>query len=722
MNEIVLAGCTPTPLASYLKALGVLRLLSTEWPDTLAAWQYDYLVIYTARDRESIERFFLRYYQPTPVMAPWNGGSGFYEKDNKAALEAIQNSTSERLSLYRECLGLAEQALGGIDRSSSPKDSAKIALLGKLRGLLPDAALDWLDAAVLLSGESAQYPPLLGTGGNDGRLDFTNNFMQRLGEVLSLTDDAPSQESINWLNMALHGGSAPGLVKKAIGQFSPGQVGGPNATTGFEADSAINPWDFILMIEGALLFAATAVRRNTDDPIGVLSYPFTVRAVGAGTGSLGEGDAASARGELWMPLWGAPATYPEIRALLSEGRVALGRKPARDALDFVRAVHRLGGYRGIDSFQRYGLLMRSGKAYLATPLARVEVTLNPTTEWLDELDQHDWLTRFRRFCQGENVARRFLILRRQLEDRLFDLAGGATAPSEIQALLILLGDIEDALAVSRKAQEAVPPVPSLSDRWVLAADDGTPAFRIACSLAGLRGTHDAPLPIRAQLFPVHPKYNSWMEVARKANGAANDPACRVRIYTNSRRAGLPSSLIRLLSRRLWLADQFDMHDKPLRSPAGITLDDLLPFLSGDRMDRRIAALLPGLSLCSIPQDTEHEAGPGVVPAAFALLRLCLTPDATLHKLGLMSEQNRLPVPPGLLVQLAAGNTGNRAVRLAWHRLRASGLSPLFTLDALPELADIDPRRAAAALLIPLRLGSTRVLGSSVLDTRIAKTA
>src|SRR5690606_27763702 len=140
-----------------------------------------------------------------------------------------------------------------------------------------------------------------------------------------------------------------------------------------------------------LLFAAAAVRRNADDPFGVLSYPFTVRVVGAGAGSLGEGDVDSSRGELWMPLWTQPAAHAEVQALMSEGRVALGRKPVRDALDFVRAVQHLGAYRGVRSFQRYGLLMRSGKAYLATPLARVAVSEAPTSSWIDELDGHDWL-------------------------------------------------------------------------------------------------------------------------------------------------------------------------------------------------------------------------------------------------------------------------------------------------------------------------------------------
>ena len=355
MNEIVLEGCTATPLAGYLKALGVLRLLSAKYPETRGAWRGDRFVLATSLDREGIEQFFLNDYAPTPIMAPWNGGSGFYEKDNKDALLRIVRSEDPRLSDYQISLAIAESALVGYDRSVSPKDDDKARLLTTIRSQLPDTALGWFDASVLMAGRSLQYPPLLGTGGNDGRLDFTNNFMQRVLDVLPLEDGAAEQIALDWLQTSLFATAVPGLAKSSIGQFSPGQAGGPNAGTGFDADAAINPWDFVLMIEGALLFAAAAVRRNADDPFGVLSYPFTVRAVGAGSGSLGEGDVGSARGELWMPLWAQPAAYAEVRALMSEGRVALGRKPARDALDFARAVQHLGAYRGARSFQRYGL-------------------------------------------------------------------------------------------------------------------------------------------------------------------------------------------------------------------------------------------------------------------------------------------------------------------------------------------------------------------------------
>lgn len=705
-NDIVLDGCTPTPLANYLKALGVLRLLSARDPQARGFWRGDRFVLRTALDRAAIERYFLHDYEPTPIMAPWNGGSGFYEKDNKVAFEVIRRTHDQRFKNYQLCLDVAEHALFGIDRSTSPKGSDKNALLARIRGQLPDDALTWFDASVLLSGDSSAYPPLLGTGGNDGRLDFTNNFMQRLVDVLLPDQGKIVEMPRRWLVTALFAEAAPGLIKNAIGQFSPGQAGGPNAGTGFEADAAINPWDFVLMIEGALPFAAATVRRNADDPAGVLSYPFTVRAVGAGSGSLGEGDTANARGELWMPLWSHPASYAEIRALMAEGRVALGKKPARDALDFVRAVHHLGGYRGIGSFQRIGLLMRSGKAYLATPLSRVEVSDERQSRWLDDLDRNHWLDRYRQFARGDNTANRFLMLRKRLEDRFFTLSGRAPSKAGVQSLLVLLAQIQSALSNSPKAHEVVRPIPRLSEQWVVSADDGTPAFRIAKALAGLRGVGEEPLPLRAQLFPVQRKYNRWM------TPEANEKA---RIYTGQK-GRLIDTLRALLERRLWLAEKLEMRDKPLDSAAGVTLGDMDAFLRDDTMDERIATLLPGLCLCHIPEDTDKGAGRGTVAAAFAMVKLCLTPDRTLRSLGLLPESIHLPAPVGMLAQLAAGNHGNRAVQAAWRRLRASGLAPLVSLDALPGEDSISPLRASAALLIPLRYGATGELAMQVLKT------
>src|SRR3546814_824808 len=163
------------------------------------------------------------------------------------------------------------------------------------------------------------------------------------------------------------------------------------------------------------------------------------------------------------------------------------------SLDFVRAVHQLGGYRGIRSFQRYGLLMRSGKAYLATPLERVEISDAPQTSILEELAQSEWFAKFRRFAQGENVSNKVHSLRGRLETNFFRLSGKVPTPADVQFVLVLLGEIQSVLTISKKAQEAkVHSIPRLSARWVQMADDGPPAFRIACAKAGVRDVGGNP--------------------------------------------------------------------------------------------------------------------------------------------------------------------------------------------------------------------------------------
>jgi CRISPR-associated protein Csx17 len=729
VHEIVLDGCTPTPLANYLKALGVLRLLSVKYPETRGSWRGDKFVLRTPLDRSSIECFFLYEYEPTPIMAPWNGGSGFYYQERKSkekdpitgkkrklgifdqetaatkVVDAMLTSTNKRLGAYKEAIGQAKrlvQEAGFVTSPSGGKEKDDFIL--SLRSRLSDACIQAMDAGLAVTAEKTQYPPLLGTGWNDGNLDFASNFMQRLLEVLGTTDEALPNRSDDWLSASLFGTSSPNLTRRNIGQFFPGQAGGPNAGIGFDADAAINPWDFVLMIEGALMFAAAAVRRNADDLPGAFSYPFTVRAVVAGSGSLGEGDSANSRGELWMPLWSQPASFSEIRSVMAEGRVALGKRPARDALDFVRAVHRFGSYRGVRSFQRFGLLMRFGKAYLATPLSRVEVIDEAASNLLDELDKRSWLDRFRRFARGDNTANRFQMLRHQLEDQLFDLSGQEPTPAETQSLLVLLGEIHKTMTASRKAKESVPPLPRLSEQWVTAADDGTPAFRIAKALAGLRGVGDEPLPLRAQLFPVHRRFDQWM---------TPDAGENVRIHIGQR-GRVVDTLRALLTHRLQVARRLEFSDKPLESAAGAMLDDVAAFLHGDSMDGRIAALLPGLCLCRIPEDIDHAAGEGVLPAAFSLMKLALTPDKTLRSLGHLRESDHIPIPAGMLAKLDAGNHENRAVVAAWRRLHASGLTPIFR-DPIPTLSRRIRVRAPAALLIPLRYGATGALARGLLE-------
>ncbi len=263
MNTIPLKGCTPEPLMNYLKALGIFRLVAEQAdPDARVSWTGGVAHLRTKLEREHLVRFFLEEYRPTPIVAPWNGGSGFYGGGSEP-LDALAKSDSTRLKLYRKSI----RQISAFVPKSKPKDNQKEFLLAKCRAELSDEVVPWLDVCFVLGEDRPSFFPLLGTGGNDGRLEFTNNFMQRLGDVISFMNNAPPPDrSTDWLNAALFAGALVSLKKAAIGQLSPGGIGGPNGVKGeFEAESRVNPWDFVLMVEGTLLFAGSvgaAVRRE----------------------------------------------------------------------------------------------------------------------------------------------------------------------------------------------------------------------------------------------------------------------------------------------------------------------------------------------------------------------------------------------------------------------------------------------------------------------------
>ncbi|MGE3669779.1 MAG: type I-U CRISPR-associated protein Csx17, partial [Polyangiaceae bacterium] len=74
MTEIRLPGCRPIPLAHYLKALGVLRLVGVQAvPDVLGHWRGEEFHLVSSLDERQLVEFFLQRYSPSPLVAPWNG-------------------------------------------------------------------------------------------------------------------------------------------------------------------------------------------------------------------------------------------------------------------------------------------------------------------------------------------------------------------------------------------------------------------------------------------------------------------------------------------------------------------------------------------------------------------------------------------------------------------------------------------------------------------------
>lgn len=703
-----LTGCRARPLASYLKGLGVLRLVAEQADAKVrGGWSGDTFYIHTALDQEELCGFFLERYAPTPVVAPWNGGSGFYPKDNQAALSAIRQSSSPRLAGYREAIDQAAQLLVDLGITSKVTKEQKPRLLTACRSRLGDDALAWLDAAYLLSDDSVAFPPLLGTGGNDGRLDFTNNFMQRLLDVLSTEAGGAIAGSEGFLAGALFDEPVDGLQPVAIGQFSPANAGGANATRGFSGDSLVNPWDFVLMLEGAMVFAAAAARRLGHTARGTMSYPFTVHQAATGYGSAAASDAASARGEMWMPMWSRPARYGEVSSLFSEGRARVGKgrgRQARHGVDFARAVVTLGVDRGIAEFQRFGFQVRNGLAYFATPLSRAVVGVVPEVRLLDELDR--WLEGFRSATKGDRAPASAARAARRLDDAILALCQRAE-PSTVLQVLIALGACERAMARSpRWAQDErspLRPVPPLSPSWL--KDDGSPELRLAVALASVRaeltreGSERRYLPLRRQLEPVKGRPPKW------------DPnAGRDVAWTGG---SLVPALNAVMRRRVLLAVQSGCATYPDRGRVHADLGDITDFIEGRIDDARLADLLWGCALVDWSKVAErpvarrtHASQPRP-NALYALMKLCFAGWREKEHHG--DPRKRVPILPEIQ-RLAAAGQGAAASRVATRRLRGSGYAP--TVDQV-HINRREAERTAAALLFPISDSSLKQLQHDV---------
>jgi CRISPR-associated protein Csx17 len=720
-HDLELAGCTPEPLMAYLKALGILRLVS-EQKDAEARgwWKNDTFWLRSTLDREALVKFFLEEYQPTPIVAPWAGGSGFFKKDNKRAVQALAESNGARVALYREVISSVQRIIREEEVGDKPKDADKTRLIRRYRRELADEVVAWMDTAMVLQHDGYAFAPLLGTGGNDGRLDFTQNFMQRI-VLLNLHRDAmPSDKSRAWLHTALFG--SPSQIGAArVGQFAPGRAGGPNTTQGMEGDSMDNAWDFLLMLEGARILAGAVIRRYGVDDSARAAFPFTVRPVAAGFDSSALKDEADSRGELWLPLWTRPASIREHGHLFGEGRAEVSGRAARDGTDFARAVAGLGVDRGITGFRRFGFLKRSGKAFLAAPLGRFEVVERSDVDLLREADL--WLERFCRAAGNRAAPPRFRSALRRIDSAVFDFCkyGGQAL---FQNILVALGAAERELASAERFREdgKLKPLAGLSEEWTEAANNHSPEFVFACSLACIHDAEKKIGPLRANLEPVDWRKccHAWAEKDRSVVWNAAD---------------LATNLANTLARRMMDGARAGCECLPLASQYAVPLEHVAAFIAGDLDDERIEQLIWGLMLVDMDSDSGGDHSQGAfgqsapLPRDYALLKLLFLPRPILPERsgenvrwrladGRLEAGLAIRPEPRILPLLRAGRIGE-ACRIAAQRLRVSGLPPMpgplpngIMRDEVWSDVPINPRRGqrlAAALLVPVASESVKRL-------------
>ena len=784
-STVNLAACASTPLASYLKALGVFRIIGTQ-ADAFArgCWRRGRFTLDSQLDGDQLVEFFLKRYKPSPLIAPWNGGSGFYEGDDTAGLVAIAGSSESRLATYRgtiqavkqwpqlaprsqslkdmrtklgadlkELTGKAAQSLGdliseldkavaalekftapasvldgtvedldkwkvtgkglsarGKEQSGALKDvvrtakkvrgsfkkgyrsAGKEALVTLARATLPDSVVECLDAMLpILAGGSLGYPPLFGAGGSEGRFDYTNAFMGHIAAML-ITGSAVVSESL--LRNALFGDITDDFQNAAVGQHDPGRAGGFNQGPEIETKQVpMNPWNFILCMEGCVAWGCGASRRFATSQASVLVSPFTVNARSAGYGSASEQDEAKA--EVWALIWDAPASYPEVQQVLREGRAEIGTRRARHAVEFAEAAASLGVDRGIKEFTRFSLLKRRGDSYVALPAGSFPVQYRSEADLVRELDSilHT-VDCFIAGFKGAEPPARFTSLRRQIDEAIYDLLlrGGA---DKVARLIAAVGRMEKLFAQRdlTKEPKLAAPLAGLSPRWILAADDGSIELRLAAALASLLACGKVG-PLRANLAPVDPaKPWDWARKNLQTAWSGNTVQAR---------------LAEVLARRMMDAERLNAPANPVAARITLQPRDAVALVTGKLDAGRLEDLLFGMtwirwdatpaSLDAYREASRRWAMPlrdSVMPRPYVLLKHLFLPEGI--RLPGQTKMITIPAEPSVIPLLRA-NRISQACAVAQRRLFASGLNVLRAV--FPDSAD--GTGLAAALLVPVR--------------------
>jgi CRISPR-associated protein Csx17 len=381
-----------TPLASYLSALGLLKIASTQLPRSAAAgsWRHGRFHLELSLSPSELSEFMASGYQPSPCLTPWNkpksGGPGFLEGQVPAAIEALIDPRFEELRLVA---GTAARVMPQFVEGGKVKGDAKrLAFEALSREAQSDAFASWLQICAVTGVDAkgkpcVRYPALLGGTAGFLAADFGDQFVASLATAKAEHFEA-----------AIFGSSARNVLLKAGNSliYDPagrgdGQQGYRVASTDVQTTTA-NPAELILLAEGMSFFQGYAIQQEGQAAGGARQASFTLavahNASGHASNSWLENDGQPSE-ELWCPLWEEPVTFQELRDELA--RVALLPLPRqiRTGTDFALFASQLGRRHGLSGFARYCFPPRVGQGTKIPSLIEVFPLLNDQEDRSDTL-------------------------------------------------------------------------------------------------------------------------------------------------------------------------------------------------------------------------------------------------------------------------------------------------------------------------------------------------
>ena len=188
-HDLVLSGCVPTVLASYLKALAIHRLVSEQLDPTATSWwdgNGQFHLASTA-DRPTLIAFFAEHYSTDADRHAVERGQRVLADDSDCRAPAIAKSDGRALPAYREAIDQLRGDCSGRWGSTRDRDdkAKKIAAPARRRDPgFPDEPCGVARRCRTSPEKRRATPRSSAPVATTAASTSPNNFMQRLAELL----------------------------------------------------------------------------------------------------------------------------------------------------------------------------------------------------------------------------------------------------------------------------------------------------------------------------------------------------------------------------------------------------------------------------------------------------------------------------------------------------------------------------------------------------------
>jgi CRISPR-associated protein Csx17 len=332
-----LPGLSPDSLGNYLASLGLLRVLSRKWPSTRIAWRGEVLQV---------------------VGGPATLDELLDELVRVAVTQAEIDISRREWTQYDKAWSDAQK------KGTKAKSGAPLALW-QAEAQEPHLELFAAHAVPLVR---VSFNPLLGSGGNAGRRDFSKGWKQAV-DALAAAPKAGNGRGKKKAGGSADEASAPDARRSELSAFLLGQpltwlleklAAGSwfseatklyNSGQSPAREGQISPWAMVLACEGLALLVGGASRRLGARTRAVGAFPFVTQPVAPEVA----GEAGRILGEIWTPIWARPMSHAETKTLFSRGRAELRGRGAATPAAFAAAIRKRGVDAGVSEFRRFAL-------------------------------------------------------------------------------------------------------------------------------------------------------------------------------------------------------------------------------------------------------------------------------------------------------------------------------------------------------------------------------